>query len=198
MSRRSWMGLAAVVTGGVVLIPAAAAWACLSLASLNVNPTSAQPGGQVTVVGVEFYGKNPVSIHMGSLTGPVLATVTPDKSGRFSQAVTLPADAAAGPNVLIATEPAATATGPTGGSSAGVPARAVVDVTGPGGAPLAPAGTGTGTLPTGLLTSGSTISTASLVLAALGALGVGLFLAGGLALVVGRRRHPAAQAVRDN
>jgi len=191
-------GLVAAVGFGVLLIPAAVAWACLPVASMTSSPTAAQAGQQVHLTGSEFYGTNPVLIHFNALTGPVLATFTPDTNGNFAGTVTIPSNAQPGPAVLVATEAAATAAGPTGGSSAGVPTRTVVQIVGPGGsAPLAVAPSGAGR-PSGVVTSTSSVGAGALLLVALGVFGVALFLAGGVALVTSaRRRETSPEHVRS-
>jgi hypothetical protein len=148
----------------------------------------------VTVTGSEF-GSNPVDIHFNALTGPVLATLTPDSNGTFSGAVTIPSDAAPGSAVLVATEAAATAKGPKG-SSPGVPARALIQVVGPGGAPLA-AGHGAGARPVSPLTT-SSVGVGALALVALGALGVALLVAASVTMVGTRRARPAPQAASES
>jgi hypothetical protein len=163
------------------------------VASLTSNPAQAQPGSQVTVTGSEF-GKAPVDIHFNALNGPVLATLTPDTNGNFSGAVTIPSDVAPGSAVLVATE--AVGPGATRGSSPGVPARALVTVIGPGGAPLAPAAAQAGGRPAALLTT-SSAGAVPLVLVALGALGVALLVAASVAMVGTRRARPAAQVVNE-
>src|SRR5256714_10945962 len=160
-------GVAGVIAGGI-LFPVAAARACLPVASLTANTAQVQPGSQVTVTGSEF-GSNPVDIHFNALTGPVLATLTPDSNGNFSGAVTIPSDAAPGSAVLLATEAAAIAKGTTG-SSPGVPARALIQVVGPGGAPLAPVAAEAAGRPAALLVT-SSAGAAPLILVALGAFG---------------------------
>lgn len=198
MSRR-WLvrsGVGVVIAGLVALVPMADAWACLPLASLHANPAQVQPGGQVTVTGSEF-GSNPVQIHFNALTGPVLATLNPTQTWprQISGTVTIP-NVAPGDYVLVATETATTPHGPFG-SSAGVPARAVVEVVGPGGAPLAPPMSNLTVRPTGLQAS-SGLSLATLALIGLGAFGVALFLAGAVALVSAGRREPVAAPVRES
>jgi hypothetical protein len=193
MRHLRWYGLAAVIAGGI-LFPVAVAWACLPVASLTSNPAQAQPGSQVTVIGSEF-GKNPVDIHFNALGGPVLATLTPDSNGNFSGAVTIPTDAAPGSAVLVATE----AAGPSGskGSAPGVPARALVQVVGPGGAPLALAAPQAGARPVSPLTT-SSVGVGALALVALGVLGVALLVAASVAMVGTRRARPAAQVASDS
>ena len=194
MRHLRWYGFAGIIAGGV-LFPLAAAWACLPVASLTTNQAMAQPGSQLTVTGAEF-GSNPVDIHFNALTGPVLATLTPDDNGNFSGAVTIPSDAAPGSAVLVATEAAATPTG-SKGSSPGVPARALIEVVGPGGAPLAPAGPATAARPVSPLTT-SSVGAGALALVALGVLGVALLVGAGFAMVGTRRARPAAQVASDS
>jgi len=190
-------GVAAALLGGVLLIPAALAWACLPVANIQSSPTSAQAGQSVKITGSEF-GSNPVQIHFNALDGLVLATFTPDSHGNFAGAVTMPASAQPGPAVLVATEAAATPDG-NGGSSPGVPTRTVVQIVGSGGsAPLAVAAAAGQVRPSGVVTSSSGVSAGALALVALGVLGVALLLAGAVALATsGRRRTPAAERVRD-
>jgi len=194
MRHLRWYGVAGVIVGGI-LFPVAVAWACLPVASLTSNTAQAQPGSQVTVTGSEF-GSNPVDVHFNALTGPVLATLTPDSNGNFSGAVTIPSDAAPGSAVLVATEAAATATG-SKGSSPGVPARALIEVVGPGGAPLAPAAPVAGARPVSPLTT-SSVGVGALALVALGALGVALLVAASVTMVGTRRARPAPQAASES
>lgn len=188
MRRPWWYGFAGVIAGAAIF-PMAAAWACLPVASLSTNPATAQPGQQVTVTGSEF-GSNPVEVHFNSLTGPVLATFTPDSAsfGSFSGPITVPASAATGPAVLVATEDATNGKG----SSAGVPQRAVLEVVGPGGAPLAPAAPGAPARPVLPVVSSST-GAGALLLVGLGALGVALVVAAAVAMVGTRRPRTAPQ-----
>jgi hypothetical protein len=190
------IGLAFALGCGALLIPAAVAWACLPVANLRTNLATVQAGQPVNVTGSEF-GSNPVQIHLNTLTGPVLATFTPDSNGAFTGPVTIPADTTTGPAVLVATEAAATANG-NGGSSPGVPTRSVVQVVGPGGsAPLAVTPSGQAR-PAGVVTTSSSVGSGALLLVALGVFGVALFLAGGVALLTsGRRRQTSAERVRS-
>lgn len=179
-SLRRWLAGATVV-GAVVLVPAAAAWACLGLAGITTSSSTVQPGGSLTVKGVEF-GTNPVDIHLDSLTGPVLATVTP-KQRMFDQTITIPADLTTGPHVVVATQSAITPDGKNSGTSNGTPARALIQVgNAPGGAVASPA------RPLTLTSSSSTTGVGSLVLVALATVGVGLFVAGSFSVVASRRR----------
>jgi len=187
-SARRWT-IGVALAGVGVLLPASAAWACLSLAGITTGGGSVAPGGTLTLSGVEF-GSNPVQVHLDSLDGPVLATATPDaKSGNFTQAVTLPADVPAGQHVLMATEAAATANGKNDGAATGVPARAVIQVGNSVAAAAAPA------RPLALASNSGT-GVATLALIALVVAAAGLFLAGAVSMAASRRRRPEAETVK--
>jgi hypothetical protein len=112
-----------LVSLGVVAIPlgaaAVSAYACTAVATLTDSPGAAPAGSAVTVSG-SFFGTHnpadatsagPVLIHLGSLTGPVLATATPSGTDRsFSVQVTIPSDAVAGDTFLAATQQTASGT----------------------------------------------------------------------------------------
>lgn len=182
MRRSMWRYAAGItVVGAVLLGPAATAWACLGLAGITTSSSTVQPGGSIVVKGVEF-GANPVDIRLDSLTGPVVAMVTPKQRG-FDQTINLPADIAPGPHVVVATESAVTANGKNNGAANGTPARALIQVgTAPGGAVSSSA------RPLALTSSSSGIGLGSLALVALATVGVGFFLAGAFSAVVSRRR----------
>ncbi|MHB1535135.1 MAG: carbohydrate-binding protein [Acidimicrobiales bacterium] len=186
--RRWTAGLALAGVG--ILLPVGAAWACLGLAGITTTTASVQPGGTVTVNGVEF-GSNPVQIHLDSITGPVLATAVPNSnSGNFTQAVTLPAGVASGQHVLVATEAAATPNGKNNGSSSGTPARTLIQV-----GSSAPAAASSVARPVNLA-SASSAGVGSLVLIGLVAAAASLLLAGAVSLGASRRRRPEAEAVK--
>lgn len=127
-------GIAAGVAAAVV-VPAIVVYACVGVVGLSATPTSVQPGGTFVLSGKDFVVTVPTQIHLDTITGPVIATVTTYKgtgvmSSTFSQTVTLPADVSNGRHVLIATQSQHTMNG-------GNPARAVIYVGQP-----APAATG--------------------------------------------------------
>ncbi|MGH9077134.1 MAG: hypothetical protein ACRDY0_06745 [Acidimicrobiales bacterium] len=188
MKLRRWT-IGAAAAGVGILLSASAAWACLSLAGLTTNQATVQPGGTLSVNGIEF-GSNPVNIHLDTISGPVLATVTPNSnSGNFTQSVTLPAGVSSGQHVLVATEDAATANGKNNGSSTGVPARAVIQVGNSSATSPAPA------RPASLASSSGT-GVGTLVVIALAVAAAGLFLAGSMSLVASRRRRGQAETVK--
>lgn len=132
-----------LVTLGAMAIPlgatAVAAYACTAVATLSETPASAVAGTPVTVTGA-FFGvhdpttattNGPVDIRLGSLSGPVLAEVTPSGGDRsFSAQVTIPATATPGETFFVATQLTSTGT-----PVFGTPARQAFTVT----APAAPA-----------------------------------------------------------
>ena len=92
-----------------VVVPAGLAWGCVALVGFKVNGTGVvAPGGTVEVVGTEFARGKPVSIHLDSPTGPVLAT-HPDPqpstmTSSFTAQVPIPADITPGQHILVATQ----------------------------------------------------------------------------------------------
>jgi hypothetical protein len=117
-------GLLATV---VALVYASTSFACIFLGGITASATSVQPGGSLTIKGLSF-GSNPVELHLDNLTGTVLATVTPDAKGNFSQPITIPQNIGTGSHVIVATEAAATPDGSNSGSAQGVPSRATFQV----------------------------------------------------------------------
>ena len=127
-------GIAAGVAAALV-VPAIVVYACVGVVGLSANPTSVQPGGTFVLSGKDFVVTVPTQIHLDTINGPVIATVTTYKgtgvmSSTFSQSVTLPSTVGNGQHVLIATQTQHTMNG-------GNPARAVIYVGQP-----APAATG--------------------------------------------------------
>lgn len=124
LSRR-W-GAAVLAAGLAALtVPAVIAYACVGLVALSASPSSVQPGATVTLKGMDFVPNVPVLIHVDSVNGPVIATVTQMTGGvmssRFTQTVTIPANVSTGQHVLIATQNAHNMNG-------GNPARTVLYV----------------------------------------------------------------------
>lgn len=170
-ARRLTVGV--VLAGMVALAYASTAWACIFLAGITTSASSVQPGGSLTVNGYSF-GSNDVGLHLDTVTGTVLATVTPDRKGNFSQPVTIPQSVANGQHVIVATEDSAMDSG-----AQGTPARAVFQV---------------GTAPsTAGLTSAAPIQVDKsagvgiLVLIGAAVACVGVFIGGLIALVATRR-----------
>lgn len=135
--RHRWVpvGVAAVCTA--IAVPAIVAYACVGLVALEATPASVQPGGSVTLRGMDFVPSAPVQIHVDRINGPVIGTVTPAQmtggvmSSRFNQTVTLPANLTTGQHVLVATQSAHNMNG-------GNPARTVLYVGVPAPAPAGP------------------------------------------------------------
>lgn len=118
-------GLAAGVASALVM-PAIVVYACVGVVGLSASPSSVQPGGTFVLHGKDFAVTVPVVIHLDTITGPVIATVTQQTgtgvmSSTFTQTVTLPSTVSSGQHVLIATQSQHTMNG-------GNPARAVIYV----------------------------------------------------------------------
>ena len=159
---RALVGLAgALILAAVYTGPASAA----HVARLDIRPATVAPGGEVTVFGPPGWAPVTVSIRWNGLDGQVLGTfpATPGANASFGPGTVKVPDVPPGVYELVGTqEPAETQT-----ALRGVPARARVVVTGPGGA-QPPAAAGTQPL-SGLRTlkEGGGVSTGSLVLVGL-------------------------------
>ena len=184
LSSRRRLTAAALVAGVMALVPASMSSACIFLADFTISPASVQPGGSLTVNGIRF-GVNPVEIRLDSLTGRLLATITPD--GRnFHQQVTIPADVGTGQHVLVASQSPVTADGRNNGAAQGLPTRALfqvgtaapTDAATPGGAIARASRVGLGIL----VLIGAAVAVAALLLVAL------------TSRVVSRGRRPEAPA----
>lgn len=135
MNRLHWRWAVGVVAAVALLVPAAVAWACVGLMSLTTNSSTVPPGGTVKVFGKEFAQGQPIEIHLGSTTGPVLATVPPPTDTMTSQwavDVTIPANIPPGEHFLVATQAYHY-------MNAGTPARATISVGTPATVPPPPA-----------------------------------------------------------
>ncbi|HTJ74841.1 MAG TPA: hypothetical protein VL337_05705 [Acidimicrobiales bacterium] len=185
-------GAAAVL---LVLVAATPSWAP-HVAQLQVTPSQARPGQEVTVYGPRGYGPtNPVEVRWGSPTGPVLGTFQPNTES-YAQwgpgQVTIPADAKAGTVELFATQNL------TPGETyiRGIPSQASIQIVTEGGAapvvsgPSKPAPSAADQPAVGLAEEEAS-SSGHLVLIALGVAGAALFLGGGAAILVARRPRPA-------
>jgi len=200
--RDSRRGLVALfgITAAVVL-HAAGGWACASLASVDVLPGVVRPGQEVAWKGTFFIKDEPVRLLWNTLDGPLLSTATPPSADnglhgnwRFVQGTfTVPADAKAGTHVVIATQTAV-----KGSATWGVPARGLVQVS--DGSPVLGQAVGSPAppRPDDLVTSES-LGSGDFLLAAVGAGGVALLLAGlGVVIAAGRKgATPEAQPVRS-
>ncbi|MDP9389437.1 MAG: hypothetical protein M3Q48_16360 [Actinomycetota bacterium] len=194
--RRPW-GAGLVLVVGALVIPVALAWACIPVANLKVSPVQVQPGQEVTVTGGPFGSSSfpkphsPVVLHLNAVDGPVLATIEPDGSGALSGSFVVPADTKPGNYVVVATQEAQ-----VGDTTWGVPARALLQVVGDGGAPVVgqPLAAPVEERPVGLVED-APVGVGELLLVGLGVAGVALFAAGMIALASARRRGPTAEAV---
>lgn len=187
---RRW-AIAGLGAAAVAVVLAANAWACVPVATLNANPSSVKPGDTVTVSGASYNSPRPVVFHWGAIDGPVLTSITPE-GGVIRGTFTVPADAKAGNYVVVATQEAVPGT-----QTWGVPARVLVSVGADKPALGANPGAQVTDRPVGLVTHDSA-SGASLLLAALGAAGVAMLVAG-IGVVLASRRPqpaPAPQAVK--
>lgn len=197
-ARRGLVALFVLASG--VLLQAAGGWACASLASVDVTPGVVRPGQEVAWRGTFFIRDEPVTLRWNALDGPILSVATPPGpdnglhgNWRFVDSTfTVPADAKPGTYVVIATQTAV-----KGSATWGVPARGLVQVS--DGSPVVGQDLDppTAPRPSDLLTSDS-LSGGDFLLAALGAAGVALLLAGlGVVLAAGRKGDtPQAQPVR--
>ena len=189
-----WAG-AAALAAGMVLASAPPSHAP-HIAQIQITPSSAQPGQEVTVFGPRGYGRtNPVEIRLDSLNGPVLGSFQPNEELYAlwgPGTIRIPEDTKPGVHYLFATQTlAANET-----HIRGVPARGELTVLGPGGSPVIGQGdvSPVEEAPRGLVED-EPVSTGTVLLVALGVAGVGLLLAGGAAAVASRRRS-AGQPVR--
>jgi hypothetical protein len=181
------------MAAAVFLLGAAPSWAP-HVAQLQVTPTQARPGQEVSVYGPRGYGPtNPVEVRWGSPTGPVLGTFQPNTEA-YAQwgpgAVTIPADAKPGTYQLFATQTL------TPGETyiRGIPSQATIQVVaGTGAAPVVSgsAPSSANDQPVVGLTEEDSVSTGHLVVVALGVAGAALFVGGVVAILVSRRPQRA-------
>lgn len=179
--------IGAAFAGMVVL--AATAWACVPVATLNLSTSQARAGQDIGISGNSYNGTKPAVVHWNAIDGPVLGSFVP-ASGRIDGTVTVPAGTAPGNYLLVVTQEFT-----QGVQTWGVPARALISVTGDTGAPVLGAALGSSVAgrPVGLESS-STPTTGSLLLVAGAAAGVAMFLAGLAAVVASRNGSSAAPA----
>ncbi len=135
MTTNRMLTATAGLVAGLVMVPMAMAWACTSLATIDIKPGAAVTGAEVTGKGYGFAGNkqvsaqalspSPVEIHFQRADGPLLAKVLPDRDGNVSFRFTAPAGA---PNyyTIIATQ-----TKSDGTPVAGTPARTTLALNNP-------------------------------------------------------------------
>lgn len=190
--RKRLIGASAVVA--TVLVTAASAWACTNLASLNISSPSGNPGTKLDISGTAYAtkGGSDVVVRWDSLTGPVLASLKPDATGTIYGSVTVPADAKAGPHVLLAVQDYTDAKGVTT-AAYGTPARAGFMV----GTPLTAATPSEAAVTSAGAADPSGASSGLIALTiALGVGGLALFGAGLAVLARQVRRGPAPARVK--
>lgn len=188
------MPLAAVVVWMVVV--ASSAFACIPIAVLQLTPPEVAPGGTVNALIQEVSGSQvpPVTFHLNSVDGPVLATVQPgDNDTRAT--FTIPANTPGGDYIIYATQPFKQyqeGQFPTWG----MPAKAVLHVITPNAAAPIYAGDPavvTQSRPAALVTSGKAhVSTATVLIIGVVTLIVALVIV--LAIVAFTRRRSTPQA----
>ena len=129
---RSVKRLTLGVAGGLgvmaaLSIGAVVAFACISMAMLNLTPNTVSPGQSVTA-SIQGISANPgqtippVVFHWQTLNGPVLATANPGAFGTTAT-FTVPSVQSSGDYLVVATQ-----VQQTGSSTWGMPARAVLHV----------------------------------------------------------------------
>lgn len=185
--RRRWRWALGVIAASGALLPAAIAWACVTLVQLTASPSGVQAGGTVTVTAVDTAPGAPIEIHLDSPTGPLLATVPPHTesvmTGTWTTNVTIPADTSAGEHFLVATQD-------YHNMNSGMPARATIYVN----QPVPATGQTPPPRPT-TLEVGSGPSAASLLLLGTG-VAAGVLLVAALLFLTASRRQSQAQPAR--
>jgi len=132
MTRRRPLYLLGFGALAVPLLAASFAYACGALASLSINPGSADAGATVNGTGANFASVGmgaptvePVVIRLGSRTGPTLWAGRPDATGAIAFAFQVP-KVDPGTYVVLAMQNNA-----DGQPASGTPVRATLEVTGP-------------------------------------------------------------------
>ena len=197
--RRRSAAWAASALGTCLVVLGGAAFACTNLATLNLSTSMGKPGDAVTVTGTGFMAsvdempmdgmvmemgpggtsmmgttaglsaRSPVILRWNGPDGPVLSDAIPDKSGTISVLFDIP-EAQPGHYTVVAVQKNA-----QGFDVYGTPARAAIQVVGPG-------QSGAGVRGAGPEGAGQSASTGAIALTVgLGVLGLGLLGAGGLA-----------------
>ena len=127
MTMRRRVGFLFIIGAAVSLAAVSTAWACGVLATLTLNAKKAAPGQTVTATGKNYgqvsQGNSEVTIRWKDRQGAALATAVPDARGRISASFQVPAGAARGSYVVMATQ-----TNPTGAPKAGTPGRTTLRV----------------------------------------------------------------------
>ena len=184
--RWAFVGAGAVTSA---LLSFTTAWACVSGPAINLSATEVKAGQEVGVKGASFRILDDVQVRWNAMDGPLLTTAK-IAGGGFEATFTVPPGTKAGSYVIIATQT------DVNGKLSQAPIRAALSVVGDGGtAPVVGASPAVDQRTPGLVRSDQSISGGTLVLIALGAGGIALFLAGLATLAAGRRR-PAPGTAR--
>lgn len=184
--RRAVIGSVAVL-GVVIGVGGAAAFACITPASLTLSTASGRPSDVITVSGSSFRlpenATTGVQIRWHTPDGRVLAEVRPDDAGTFTTTITVP-DGPPGYYVVTAVLRDA-----SGNDAPGTPGRALFEVRGAP-APSAPPAVARTFTPS----AGASNSFPLALVVGLGAVGLVLFTAGFVAVVRDRRGKAATPA----
>lgn len=126
--RRSKIGFGLIFAAVIPLAVASTAWACGVLATLKLDTWSVSPGQSVTAIGVNYSvrpGVSPVTIHLVSRTGKVIANTVPGSGRGINTTFPIPANTKPGWYVIMATQYNANGT-----PVAGTPGRTTLRVRG--------------------------------------------------------------------
>ena len=182
------LGVMTALTIGAVV-----AFACISMAVLNLTPNTVAPGQTVTasiqgISGSAGSTQPPVVFHWQTLNGPTLASVAPGPNGT-SATFTVPSVQSSGDYLVVATQ-----TQSSGSSTWGMPARAVLHVQVSGSAAGSSLGnSGPATTNTAGLSTSSSLSGGILALIGIGVAASAVSLVG--LATWGVARSPRAQKV---
>ncbi|MGH9276493.1 MAG: hypothetical protein ACRD12_00055, partial [Acidimicrobiales bacterium] len=135
MSRRRHLLGAIPVVGAAIGALGAAAFACITPATISLSAAAGRPADVITVTGAAFRAPdnspNPVQVRWNGVDGSVLAEVRPTPEGTFTTTVKIP-DGAPGWYVITAT-----LRDGSGEPVPGTPGRALFEIQGAAAAPVA-------------------------------------------------------------
>jgi hypothetical protein len=187
MGRARSLASAGVVTIAATILSVTAAWACVSGPAVNLSTIEAKAGQEVGIKGASFRLTDDVLVRFNALDGPLLTTIKP-VGGTMDGTFTVPAGTKAGTYVIMAMQNDAN------GKLSLAPVRTSLNVIGDGGTPpVLGATTPVEDRTPGLVMTDDSMGGGTLALIALGAGGIGMFLAGMAALLAGRKQ-PAPDA----
>lgn len=184
------IGFVGALGGSAMVLWAAAAFACVVPATVNLSTASGRPGEVITVSGSSWKmpenATSGIQVRWGSPNGPLLSEVRSDEAGNFSTTVTIPDGPPGFYAVTVVLRDG------EGNDVSGTPGRALFEIR-TAAAPPPPepvAGSFTPSADDG----GSSFPIA--LVAALGTVGLVLFT-GGFVAVTRSRKAPAPSAVHD-